>query len=80
MICKSSLCFAKIWKIDYSKIAKISFVKFQMFNLKIVYLAQLSMDFNNLDFKIRKNFVCKISNVQFKNSVSSSVVNGFQQS
>ena len=52
ILCKSLLCFAKIWKIDWSKSAKIWLVKFCMFNFKIVYLAQFSTDFNSLDLKI----------------------------
>ena len=41
ILCKSLLCFAKIGKIDYSKIVKISLVKFCMFNFKILCLAQI---------------------------------------
>ena len=50
--CKSFLCFAKIGKTDCPKISKIWLVKFSMFNFKIVYLAQFSTDFNNLDLKV----------------------------
>ena len=46
--CESFLCFAKIGKIEYSKISvKIWLVKFS--NFKIAYLARFSTDFNNLD-------------------------------
>ena len=49
---KSLLCFAKIGKINYSKIAKIWFVKFCLFNFKIVYLVQFSTHFNDPDLRI----------------------------
>ena len=42
MLCKN-------WKIDFSKIANIWFVKFWVF--KITYLAQFSTDLSNPDLK-----------------------------
>ena len=52
ILCKSLLCFAKIWKIGCSKVAKVWLVKFSIFCFKIVYLAQFSSDFHILDLKI----------------------------
>ena len=39
ILCKSLLCFAKIWQIDYSKITKIWFLKFCKFKSKIKYIS-----------------------------------------
>ena len=43
-------------KIDCNKIAKIWLVKFWMVNFKIVYLAQFSMDLNNLVSKSKSGY------------------------
>ena len=42
----------KVWKTNYSKIAKIWLVKPSVLNFKIVYLIQFLTDLNNIDVKI----------------------------
>ena len=58
ILCKSSLCFAKIWKIDYSKSPNL------VPKILNVHLAQLSTDFGNLDLKIYV-CVCFIQNKKY---------------
>ena len=50
---RSLLCSVKIEKIHNSKVPKIWLVKFCIFNFKIVYFTQFSMDFSYRDVKTK---------------------------
>ena len=52
VLCKSLPYYVNIHKIDYSKIVFFWFLKFEMFNFKIVYFTQFLADFNYLGLKI----------------------------